>query len=539
MASKVSSRGMSSAPDASDYFRFCPGEERIKISNAICRGRRRSSFPRCAGCQFNDDEKAREGAVGRGAAPSQGELRLDSVFHPLEIRGKTPAPLSEDVAWRIGHAAAQFLHGRLRGYERTAPNARCLIIGQDARPSSAALARAAAEGIRSVGVDVIDLGVIDTPQLTFAVQRTGACGGLQTTGGPRAYDENGFVLCGPRGTAIDESTGLASIRDIASRMPRHQTGSAGRTRSADLTAEYIAFVRQPLGTDARLAVPLKVVVDACNGVAAHWAPRIAEGIDGLTLELLHAASDQPFPHEPDPRYPQATADLRRQVRQSGANLGVCFSPDAETCAFVDEKGAAVPADLAGALLARMLLERHRGAGAVLDLRSSTVAFDEIERAGGVACRERVGRTFIRKRMTESDAVFGADLTGRFYFRDAGHAENAFLAWTHLLSLLSAARRGLSELVRPLLRSRTSGEVQFRCADLDAAIRRISAEHGGAILERIDGLSVRYPDWWFHVRPGEGEGLAAMTLEARTRKLVDQRLAELTPLLGERVQGAGA
>jgi len=522
---------MSAGQFPADYFRFCPGEEQIKLSNAVCRGRRRSSFPKCAGCQFNDDEKAR---AARSLAGDTGGPRVESVFRAFDISATTPTPMSEEVAWRIGHAAAQFLHGRLRGYDRADSNARSIVAGRDLRSSSRSLQQAAIEGVRSVGVDVIDLGVVDSPQIPFAVSRLGACGGIQTTGGARPAEYNGFRLCGPRGAPVDENTGLASIRDIAARVPRHQTGSTARLRLLDFAPTYVTFIRQAIEGGPRLPRSLRVIVDACGGVAGRWAPLVFQGIDNLNLDLINAEAGIGFPREPDPRRTAAADELRKAVRQTKADLGVCFSPDADQCAFVDEKGMPVGADPAATLLARSFLERHRGGSIVLDLRCTSVADDEIERAGGTVLRERVGPAFIRKRMAEADAVFGADLAGRFYFRDNSYCQSALLATAHMLNLLGSTGRSLSDLVRPLLRRRSTGEIEFRSADPEETIRRVAAAHASAELAHVDGLSVRYADWRFHLRKAEADSLIQMTLEAQNKKLVEQRVAELAPLLGERV-----
>ncbi|MEK6643879.1 MAG: hypothetical protein AABZ08_08220 [Planctomycetota bacterium] len=504
-----------------DYFKFCPGEEHIKISNAICRGRRKTNFPKCTSCQFNDDLQ-NTGTIS--AMPSlRNTAHVEAVFQPEQICATTPTPLSTDVAWRIGHAAGQYLHGKLRGYERAHPGSKSVVVGRDLRSSGPTLVLALADGVRSVGMDVIDLGVVDTPQLYYAVNHFNACGGIQATGGLMSADHNGFKLCGAKATPISDQTGLAGIRDIALRVPKHQTGVNARLREESVAAEYQSFIRSAL-VGAAVKRPLTIAIDAANGVAARWAPILFEGLGPITLSQVNFEIMEPFVHDPDPMIPANTAELRKRVKETGADLGVGYSGDASQCAFIDEKGAIVPCDLIGTLLARSFLERTRGAPVILDVRSSITLSDEIERAGGVAIRERVGYHHMRKRMNEANAIFGIDWTGRYYFRDHFGCESAFLAAMHVINLISVSGRTLSELVQPLVRYRSSSEMSFHCTDPNSSLERLVQSHSDAQIERLDGATIRYPDWRAHLRTQDGESALRIVVEAKTKKLMDQHMS---------------
>ncbi|MFQ5411469.1 MAG: hypothetical protein ACE5EC_04205, partial [Phycisphaerae bacterium] len=243
----------------SDYYKYCPGEERVRISNAICLGRRRSHYPKCRGCQFNDDERdstapgtashashsqsSGDPAVKPGDDRSNTASDVASLFHDSDICGTIPIPLSEDVAWRVGHAAAHFLRSKLRGYDRADPDTRAVVVGRDTRPHSESLEQALIAGIRSTGTDVVALGVIGTPQLYFAVKELGVCGGFQIAGGRRPAEYNGIRICGAKAVPIGIETGLGSIRDIADRIPQHETGAVSRLIARDLTEDYANFIR--------------------------------------------------------------------------------------------------------------------------------------------------------------------------------------------------------------------------------------------------------------------------------------------------------
>lgn len=514
-----------------DYYRFCPGEEHVKISNAICRGRRRASFPKCPNCPFNDD--AKRAVVEAEGEKAQSVAALEAIFGRHEICATVPSPLSEDVAWRIGHAAAQYLHGKLRGYDRANPDSRSIVVSRDLRRSSEQLFDRLVDGIQSIGVDVIDIGHADTPQLYFAVHHFHSCGGIQITGGAKPAEFSGFKLCSARAAPLSDATGLAGIRDIALRVPRHRTGMSAQLRKADLAQPYGEFIQSALPAEG-LKRPIRVVIDASNGVAAQWARSLFQSTANLKLELIHDEPVEPFAHDPEPLDSRNTADLRTRVKEARADLGVCFSGDADRCVFVDEKGRPAPSDLCAALIARAFLQHQRGSTIVLDLRASLAAFEEIQSAGGIAVRERVGYLAMRKRMLETNAIFGADLAGRFYFRDHFFCESPFLALAHLLTVMSISGRKLGDLLQPLQKYRSSGELTFQCEAPDRTLRDLADLHADARIDQLDGITVRHDDWWFNARRSDNDPLLRIILEARTKKLVDERLAAIKPYLGPRV-----
>jgi len=531
---------------AADYFRFCPGEEQVKISNAICRGRRRSSYPKCKGCPFNDDEHA--ALPGAPALEKAQTLRrTEALFRPFDIAGPTPDILNEDVAWRIGHAAAQYLRGKLRGYERANPAGRSLVVGHDHRPHARTIQQALIDGVRAAGLHVLDLGAIDTPGLFFAVNHLGAGGGLQVAGGRLPMTCLGILLCGAKAVPITAETGLASIGDIALRVPRHVTGSMGDLTARDLTDAYAAFLRGRLRAGGPLPRPLTVVIDFAHGPAARILPQALADLGNLKLHLLHAEPTPPPDLVPDPFNSAHTRQLRRLVREHQAAFGVAFDSDASSCCFFDERGQSVRPDRLTGLLARLFIGREPGAAIVLDHRSTRAAFEEIQRVGGVAIPCRADRVSIKKLMLERNAPFGADLEGRFHFRDACNNESAPLAVLHVLNLLVDHGRKLGDLLRPLRRYASPAELRLPCRRPEHVLRELAAAHAAAELDTLDGLSVKYPDWWFHARvappllppaaafaaspaPTPATPILSVLLEARSRKLADTRLAELRAFL---------
>jgi len=509
-----------------DYYRFCPGEERVKISDAICRGRRKAHFPKCRGCRFNDDQADSERHSPAGEISPTGQA-LEAIFGSDEVSGAAPFPLSNDLAWRIGHATAQYIRGKLSGLERAEHTTRAIAVGRDSRPHSAALLVALSDGILSYGVDVIDIGVVDTPQLHWAVNRLGVSGGVQATGGHRPWDHGGFRFCGPKGATIGIDTGLTSIRDIAARVPRHKTGLNGSRTESDLSSQYRDFIRGLLVAEGgRLPRPVRVVADAANGVAGRLLPFIFGGIKNLTIVPLNDRIDGDFAHEPDPLAPKSTKQLRAAVRQHRAHFGVCFDTDLSRCAFADEKGAIIPSDVMGTLLARRMVEREVQAVIVSDLRCTAALGEEVERLGGAAIPAKTDRASIRRTMIEHSAVFGADVSGGFYFRDTLSCESALLALVQAINVVAAADRSLGQLVRPLQRYRSSGEIIFPCTDPEGITRAILDAFRDAQIDHLDGVTVRYPDWWFNLRHEPGQPSLRLVLHARTKKAAEQRLSEV-------------
>lgn len=540
---------MTESQATADYYKHCPGEQHVRISNAICLGRRRTHYPKCIGCQFNDDEKAAAAATASTSAVVESTTNslllptspnrelaasaISSLFRPCDIIGTVPDPFSRGAAWRIGHATAQFLRSKLRGCDRADPNARAIVVGRDPREHGTMLEEALIEGIRSTGTNVVSLGMVDAAQVYFAVYHLGACGGVQITAGHKPIDQNGFRICGTKATPIGVETGLVSIRDIAMRIPEHQTGVHSRLITKDLSEPYTAFIREFMFAKVRLPHLVKIVVDAGNGSAGRWLPIIFKGMRNLRIVRLNFDCRGEFAHEPNPLKLRNTRELRRVVKEEEADFGICFDSSAERCVFTDDKGHTCRPELLGALLARLFIEREPGATIVYDHRSSAVTEEEIVRAGGVAVRERTGGDYIKKAMAERNAVFGCDLSGCFFFRDNYYCESGILAMVQVINLLLSTGRSLSDLIRPLQRYCSSGDISFVCDDTDRVLHQVAEAHGSATVEQFDGMTFRYPDWWFNVRPFAAERLVHVTLEARSRKLVDEKLTELQPLLGER------
>ncbi|MFO0837483.1 MAG: phosphomannomutase/phosphoglucomutase [Phycisphaerae bacterium] len=527
-------------PQKATDARYCPGEEQIRISDAVCLGRRRANFWKCPGCKFNDDERGRPSFEAslvshrhvRMASESAKEVgMIEKVFKAYDVRATVPEPLSEEVAWRIGNATAQFLRTSLSGYDRSDSEMNRIIVGRDMRKSSPMLSRALIEGMVATGSHVIDIGMVDTSQIYFAVNHMKCCGGVQTTASHNPSNYNGFKISGPKGKPIGAETGLGEIQRIAQAIARHAVPSLETVRTVDLSEPYRTFLHRFLVKPR----PIKVVVDASNGMAGRWFPILLGDVPGLTVVSLNFTHDGEFAHPPNPLVPANLDQLRDAVRQSGSDFGACFDGDADRCMFVDEHAEIVRCDLVTALLASEFLRNNSGATIVYDLRSSRVVAETVRRLGGIPRRQRVGHVYMKRAMSESRAVFGGELSGHFYFRDFFNCDSGFFAFVALLNALTHSGRRLSELLKPYEVYAASGERNFENEDKDGTLKALADAYRDARIDYLDGITVEYDDWWFNVRASNTEPLLRLNAEANDADLLERKLAALTPMLGHPVE----
>ena len=457
--------------------------------------------------------------------------KLESVFKAYDIRGIYPEQVNEELAWKVGYAAGQFLRTLLSGYDRGQASANRLVIGQDMRPHSPALAGALMTGVLASGLSCVDVGLIDTPLIYFAINHLGACGGIQVTASHNPVEYNGFKLSGQKARPVGENTGLKEIRHIVSTIRGTQPSDPhAQIQKVDLWDAYRKHVQDFL----RLSRPLKVVVDASNGSAGKMVPAVFGKTD-LEIVALNFEIGQGFAHSLNPLKEEALRQLHQAVIENKADFGVCFDGDADRCVFVDERGEPIGSDLITALLATHFLSMHPGRTIVYDLRSSRIVPEEIRASGGIPRRERVGHAFIKKAMADSHAIFGGELSGHFYFRDNYNADSGAIAFAVMASVVSNAEGPLSGLVAPLKKYVQSGEVNFRVEDKKKKMDELAAKYDDAEIDHLDGVTLQYEKWWVNVRPSNTEPLLRMNLEAADQKLLKEKLAEVESLLGKPVQ----
>ncbi len=453
-----------------------------------------------------------------------------SIFKAYDIRGVYPDQVDETVAWKIGHGAAQFLRSLLRGYERGQANAQSVCVGRDMRTHSPALVKALTEGMNGAGANVIDIGMIDTPQMYFAINRLGTCGGVQVTASHNPAQYNGFKISGKEARPIGMDTGLNEIKHIATSLLHTRIKSDGLVEKCDLTEEYAEHVLKFLNPRLK---QLKMVIDASNGMAGKMVPAIFADlpIEMIGLNLRHDGS---FVHDPNPLVEANLAGLKEVVLREEADVGICFDGDADRLMMVDENATNITCDLITALMVPYFLRDNPKSAVVYDLRSSHMVQEEIIKHGGIPRRERVGHVYMKKTLRDSHAVFGGELSGHFYYRDNYYADSGMITLVHILNILSESDKPLSELIKPLKRYASSGEINFEIEDKIGAMERLKRKYSQGQIDDLDGVTIQFRQWWFNCRASNTEPLLRLNVEARDEELLQVKLDDLKAFLGEPV-----
>jgi len=453
-----------------------------------------------------------------------------SIFKAYDIRGLYPDQVDEDAAWKIGHATAQFLRSLLSGFDRGQTNVQSVVVGYDMRTHSPALMEALVKGMNGSGANVIEIGMIDTPQMYFAINHLGACGGVQVTASHNPAEYNGFKISGLQARPIGSQTGLLEIKHIALALRHTVSAGTGTVTHEDLSEPYRRHVLSFLDSNLKR---LKVVIDASNGMAGKWAPILFGDLD-LDIIPLNFECNGTFKHDPNPLVEANLDELKQTVIEKQADLGMCFDGDADRLIVIDEKGQTIGCDIMTALLAGYFLQVNPGATIVYDLRSSRVVPQEILKYGGQPRRERVGHVFMKKTLKDTKGVFGGELSGHFYYRDNFYADSGMITLVHVLNILTAHDQPLSELVRPLLRFAASGENNFEVEDKQAMMEELTEKYSDAEIDHLDGVTIQYPQWWFNCRPSNTEPLLRLNVEAVNPDMLHEKFSELKTLLGEPV-----
>jgi phosphomannomutase len=430
------------------------------------------------------------------------------VFKAYDVRGSYPAEIDESLAERLGGAVARFL------------KARRIAVGRDVRLSAPSIAAAVAKG---AGCEVVDIGLCTTPMLYFAVGRLGLDGGVMVTASHNPPGDIGFKICRERAFPIGENTGLKEIEAMAAE--KAAGGSTITPRS--IASDYREHLRRQIEKAPRL----KIAVDTAHGaVGAHFDAMFGD----LPVEFVRLCwePDGRFPtHEPNPLKDENVRDLQESMKKTGADLGVAFDGDGDRCMFFGPGGVRIGCDHMTVLIARSELRRHPGSAIVYDLRSSRVVPEEIRKAGGRPIRDRVGHSFIKETMKKNDAVFGGELSGHFYFREHYFADSGMMALAKVLDLLGREGRPIDELLAPLRRTSATGEINFKVADKDALMRALTEAFKDGRIDRLDGITIEYDDWWFNVRASNTEPYIRLNLEADTADLLERRRTQLYSILG--------
>ncbi len=426
---------------------------------------------------------------------------LDKIFKAYDVRGVVPDELDESVAEAVGAAFV-----RLTG-------AKYLVTLHDMRESSAPLAAALGRGAASQGANVISGGLGSTDMAYYASGSLDVPGAMITAShNPAKY--NGIKLCKAGAKPVGIETGLAEVkRMVADGVPAYG-GAPGTVSRRDLLPGYAEYLKKLV--DVSGIRPLKVVVDAGNGMGGYTVPTVFEGLPVTTVPLYFEL-DGSFPnHEANPIEPENLRDLQKAVREHQADVGFAFDGDADRCFVVDERGENVSPSVLTAMIAARELAREPGATVIHNLITSRAVPELINEHGGTPVRTRVGHSFIKAKMAETSAVFGGEHSGHFYFRDFWFADSGMLAALHTLAALGHDDRPLSAILADFSRYSASGEINSEVSDqagVTRQVRDVYAPQPGVVTDELDGLTVSGDTWWFNLRPSNTEPLLRLNVEA--------------------------
>jgi len=462
---------------------------------------------------------------------SRSAAAVRRVIKVYDVRGLVGEEIDDAFVTDVGAAFARLVRGS--GITDEAGRSR-MAIGHDMRDSSPTLAAAFADGVRGQGVDVVRIGLASTDQLYFASGQLDCAGAMFTAShNPAAY--NGIKLCRAGAKPVGEDTGLATIRDeVIAGVPGYD-GPAGTIADRDVLADYGDFLRSLL--DLSELRPLRVAVDAGNGMAGHTTPAVLGSIDAITLLPLYFELDGTFPnHEANPLEPANLADLQAHVLATGADIGLAFDGDADRCFVVDERGLPVSPSTVTALVAARELKREIGATVIHNLITSRAVPELVIERGGTPVRSRVGHSYIKALMADTGAIFGGEHSAHYYFRDFWGADSGMLAALYVLASLGEQECPLSELTADYQRYESSGEINFTVADAQSCVEAVLKSFGARIhrIDHLDGVTVDLGDGsWFNLRSSNTEPLLRLNVEGRSAEDVDEVVKQVAGLVSVR------
>ena len=444
-----------------------------------------------------------------------------TVFKAYDIRGVYPQEVHEEAVRAIGRAFVAYL------------GAKRIAFGRDMRLSSPSLAAAFIDGATLQGADVVDYGMIPTDMLYFAVARDRHDGGVEITASHNPKQYNGIKMVRQEAFPLSGDEGISDIRDaVAADTVPPPPARRGTVTTKNLLDEYVEHVMSFI--DPAVIRPFNVVLDAGSGMGGLVAPKLFDRLPCRTTRLCFDI-DGRFPnHEANPLIEENRRDIVERVIAEKADIGIAWDGDADRCFFIDGAGEFVPGDFITALLAEAFLLKFPGATIIYDLRASHAVRDVVAHLGGTSLMNRVGHAFFKRRMRETNAIFGGEVTGHYYFRDNFYADNGFIPALLILELMSKKGLSLHALLEPLRRKYfISGEINTKLAGMDlvpAKLAEIAAKYADGRQYELDGISVEFPDWHFNVRPSNTEPLLRLNLEATTPELMARMRDEVVGLI---------
>ncbi len=439
------------------------------------------------------------------------------IFKAYDIRGLVGTELTNDVAYGIGRGLADLL-------ETDGP----VAVGYDMRPDSRELASMVRDGLLAQGRDVIEIGQVSTDMIYFAVGHYGMAGGAMVTASHNPGQYNGIKMCRRGAAPIGEETGLMAIRDAMAADSFKSPEREGEVSQRDIMDDWIEHVLSFV--DVKQWSAYKIAVDAGNGMAGAVVPHL-EGKTPLQITPMYFELDGTFPNHPaNPLERENLRDISAKIQEDKLDFGIAFDGDGDRAVLIDADGEPVSGTEMTAIIAEATLVKHPGATILYNVICGRIVPEVIERNGGKGVRTRVGHSFIKADMRTNDAPFGGEHSGHYYFRENFSADSGLIAGLIAVDVLAKSGKSLGELARQYRTYASSGERNFRVEDKETLTNQLAEEYADGEQDRLDGLTVNYPDWWFNVRPSNTEPLLRLNVEAKTQELLEEKLAQLQSIL---------
>lgn len=443
---------------------------------------------------------------------------MAGIFKAYDIRGIYPDQLDEERARDIGIATGQLL------------DTGTIVVGHDMRDVAIPISEALVDGLRDAGQDVIDIGLCSTPMNYNAIGHFDADGGVMVTASHNPSEYIGFKLSRDEAKPIAYETGIDQIEEDVESGNLPTTEERGSYREEDYLDQY----RETMLEYVEELDELNVAIDTGNGMGGLTVPEIFGELP-VNVTPMYFELDGTFPnHTPNPIEEENMVDLQEEVRSGDYDLGMAFDGDADRVAFVDENGTIISSDMITALLSGPILDKFPGESIVYDLRSSRVVPEEVEQHGGTPVRHRVGHAYMKAKMRDVDAPFGGELSGHYYFRENYYTDCGMICAIYLMNHLSDTGESLSSLLEPLDRYAQSGEINFQVEEKQAAMEALADAFDHGEVDWLDGVSARFDDWWFNVRPSNTEPYLRLNLEADDEQLMNEKKQAVTEVIEQYV-----
>jgi phosphomannomutase len=443
---------------------------------------------------------------------------MAGIFKAYDIRGLYPTEIDEGTARRIGFAFARFLRGSR------------IVIGRDMRDSSLALSKAFADGALSAGTDVHDAGMATTPMLYYAIIDGKFDGGAMISASHLGAQYNGIKLCRERAIPLSGDSGLPEVERLTGQVAE-LPAKTGRCHTFDFLGHYVDALARFLENPQ----PLKIVVDAGNGMAGLDAPMFFARFPNYRVVPMYMEIDGDFPnHVPNPAIAANTQALQQRVLAEKADVGIAFDGDGDRCGFIDEQGNRVPADLVIAVLAEYFLHKEPAATILYDLRASRVVPERIRELGGNPVMTRVGHSYIKQKMREVNGVFAGELSGHYYYREMGFIDSGILSMISMLNVLALKGAPLSQIIHPLQKYACSGEINIEVQDAKQVFRDLEEAYKDGAQTHLDGLTVTYSHWWFNLRKSHTEPVVRLVVEAEDEETLQREQDRLLAVIKKKM-----